>query len=212
NNTATTNIYPLSLHDALPICKPEHGLKHRYKKHVSRDHGRNRVPRQAEDTLMPQPPIEEGLAWAHGDLPKINLQSFRLERARHEIAFANRRAAYGHKNIGGASSPGQRDQALGIVLGDAELHGLPASLLDQSGESDWHRGDDLVFAKFGAHWHHFIASRQDRDFRLAADRNLGMVHCRGEHQLTRSKPCAASEQNLSFLEVLSPWANVGVQF
>src|SRR3712207_8241231 len=29
NDTATTEIYPLSLHDALPICQPEHPCRRR---------------------------------------------------------------------------------------------------------------------------------------------------------------------------------------
>ncbi len=102
--------------------------------------------------------------------------------------LADRGAADGDENVGGAAGAGKRDQALSRVLGNAEAHRLAALRLDQSGESGWDRGDDLIARKLSARRHHLIAGGEDRDFRFAADGKLGVVHGGGEHQLARAEP------------------------
>src|SRR5687768_17717526 len=48
NNTATTEIYTLSLHDALPICRSRAGLRHPVAGHLQRDGPGHLQPRHAE--------------------------------------------------------------------------------------------------------------------------------------------------------------------
>ena len=84
---------------------------------------------------------------------------------------------------------GERDQALGLVLGDAEAHRLAAMALDQRGKAARHRGDDLILGELGAGRHHLVARRKDRDLGLAANRKLSLVHGGGQHKLSRTKPC-----------------------
>ena len=102
--------------------------------------------------------------------------------------LADRRAADGDEDVGGAAGAGQRDEALRRVLRDAEAHRLAALRLDQRGEAGWNGGDDLVPVELGAGRHDLIAGGENGDLRLAANGKLGMVHGRGEHQLARAEP------------------------
>ena len=88
-------------------------------------------------------------------------------------------------------------EALGRVLGDAEAHRLAALGLDQRGKSGRDRGDDLIARKLRARRHHLIAGGEDRDFRLAADGQLGVVHGGSEHQLAGTEPEACAQQHVA---------------
>ena len=55
---------------------------------------------------------EQGLSRPHGDLPEIELHALGAKRRADEVALANRGAADGDQDVGGAAGAGERDQAL----------------------------------------------------------------------------------------------------
>src|SRR6185437_2708892 len=127
---------------------------------------------------------------------------------RDEIALANRGAADGQEDVGGFAGAGERRETFNIVFRNAEPHGLAALGLDQGGEPIRDRGDDLVWTKFRAGGHYLIACGEDRHLRLAANRDLGKVHRRGQDELAGTKPRAGKEQYLSFPKILPAWADM----
>src|SRR3712207_7498040 len=79
NDTATTEIYTLSLHDALPICDCRHGRLRRHGRHASAPRG-NPSPRRA---LLPRHAPS-----GRGRLGPEDRKSTRLNSSHANISYA----------------------------------------------------------------------------------------------------------------------------
>ena len=139
---------------------------------------------------------------------KSSVEPLRLQRGRHQVALADRGAADGQEDIGGFARTGQRHDALERVLGDAQRHRFAAMGLDQRGNAKRDRRYDLIRRKLGAGGHDLVAGGEDRDFGPPPDRQFGMVHGGGEHQLARAEPGPGREQDLALGKVLTARADM----
>ncbi len=145
----------------------------------------------------------------HGDLPEIEFEPLGFERRGDEVVFADRGAANRDKDIGPAAGAGERENAFRFVLGDAERHGLATVARNERGKPGRHGRDDLIGRKVRSGRHDLVPGGEDRNLRLAANRQVHLVHGRGKHQLARAEPRARGKQHLAFGEILSARADMG---
>src|SRR2546421_1845223 len=84
NDTATTEIYTLSLHDALPIC---HHCEHRDRSGNNQRQGKQSDPAFGAVLVQHEPPLEIVL-YENGAERRIDRKSTRLNSSHDQISYA----------------------------------------------------------------------------------------------------------------------------
>src|SRR4029077_6534729 len=126
-----------------------------------------------------------------------------------EVMIADRGPAERHYHVGARARGGdafvKRAQ---LVPSDAEVERSAARGLDERGNREGIRGNNLIGANGFTRLYQFVAGRENSHARAPGDRNLGTIHRGGERDVRRAKPRSGGKQNLAFGEVDALGANV----
>ena len=187
----------------------EQGCHQRVEEDARGDEGGDRVAGEAQHALLTKAAEQHGLAGPHGDVPEVERHAEAFECRAHEIVVANGSSTGGDQNVGVVALGEAGCRIVERVAGDPEHDGFAPVGAHHRGKTRGVGGHDLAGAKWGSRRHEFVAGRQDRNRRAAADGERA-VACRCGKGDGAGVECAAGcEERLAKREIATSRADVG---